>query len=164
MIGLGAVEKYRKNYKQALVYQRQAFETASASENMIDAARALIAQAEVMAILGDKGMAVEYYKKAKPLAAQIGANKELKDIYSGLSDVYSSGSRYDSAFKYLELRGYIKDTLFNIAADKRLTVLRLDFELEKKESQITQLTTVNDLNAKIIARQKTIRLPYIRQV
>ena len=156
LIGLGAVEKYRKNYKEALAYQRQAFETSSANDNLIDAARALIAQAEVMAIVGDKGMAVENYKRAMPLAAQIGANKELKDIYTGLANVYSSAARYDSAFKYLELKGNIKDTLFNIEADKRLTVLRLDYELEKKENQITQLITVNDLNAKIIERQKII--------
>jgi class 3 adenylate cyclase len=157
LLGLGAVEKYRKQYQKGLDFYERAYETAQINDNLIDAARSLIKQAEIMSILGDPGQAVEDYKAAMPIATQIGANKELKDIFEGLASVYSTASRYDSAFKYLELLGNIKDTLFNIAADKRLTVLRLDFELEKKESEIAQLTTEKELKDTIIQRAAIIR-------
>ncbi len=154
---LGDIEKARKNYDKALAYQQEAYKKAVENDNSLYAAQALIAKATLEFIMGKKDMAVEDYKKVIPLATEMGDNLELQNSYEGLAEVYSSVLRFDSAYKYLQLLGNVKDTLFNEAADKRLSVLRLDFELEKKESQITQLTTVNDLNEKVIQRQKIIR-------
>lgn len=157
LMGLSRVESQRKNYTKSLAYLQEAYKKAAKNDFLLYAAQALTSQADLLAIMGDNELALENYKKAIPLANAMGANKELRYIYTGLNKIYAASARYDSAFKYLNLLVDIKDTLFNEATDKRLAVLRLDFELEKKEGEIIQLTTVNELSAKVIQRQKIIR-------
>lgn len=157
LLGLAQVELSAKDYNKALGYQKEAYKAAVEYENTFYACKALVAQADIMIFLNKNNEAINNYKQAMPIAVEIGANLELRDIYQGLAEAYSQNKRFDSAYKYQALLTTIKDTLFNEDADKRLSVLRLDFELEKKENQITQLTTVNELNDKIIQRQKIIR-------
>lgn len=146
-----------KNFKKSLYFHDLAYKSALTTGNMLYATQALSSTAETYIKFGNNNVAIEYYKKALPSATEIGANLELKNIYGGLAEIFSGSLKFDSAYKYLELYSNIKDTLFNEDADRRLSVLRLDYELEKKETQISQLKTVNNLNTEVITRQNIIR-------
>ena len=79
-------------------------------------------------------------RKPKYRLLEIGAKLELKDLYQQMSIAYAKSADYGNAFKYQSLFSNIKDTLYNIETDKKLGRLQFDFDLQKKEGQISLLT------------------------
>ena len=154
-LGYGNVFALRKEYDKAIQFQNQAYLSALKTEQQIDMVRATVDMAESYTKMGDEKMSISKYKETLPMALEISAVKELRDIYYGLAQNYRMQSRYDSAFKYQVLFGDTKDTLFKIA-EKGLTALRLKFELEQKESKIEQLNIKQELDAELLQRAKTI--------
>ena len=85
---------------------------------------------------------------------EIRANNELKDLYQQMAMAYERSSDYKNAFKYQFLFSDIKDTLYNIEADKKLGSLQFDFDLQKKQGEINLLTKDKALNESQLKRQK----------
>jgi class 3 adenylate cyclase len=55
----------------------------------------------------------------------------------------------------------IKDTLYNLASDKKLASLQFDFDIQKKQGQIDLLTKDQELKEKEISRQKLVRNGFV---
>jgi adenylate cyclase len=157
LISIGKVYVYRKDLNRAIEYFQKAYDIARATQVSIDIARSLVAMASAYNDLGRYQEALKSLKTALPAAAHVKANKELKDIYQGLAQTYSSRNNFDSAYKYLDLYTNIKDTLFNEATDKKLSSLMFNFELEKKENEIESLTKEKELTDINLQRQALIR-------
>ena len=83
-----------------------------------------------------------------------GLTLNLKDIYEGLSKSYANSGDYRNAFKYQSLFSNFKDTMYNIANDKKLGSLQFDFDLQKKEGQISLLTKDKALQDAELRSQK----------
>jgi len=101
--------------------------------------------------------AVQYYNQAKALADSMPPNDDLKDLYKAMAIAYEQSSDFRNAFKYQTLYSSIKDSIYNIATDKKLASLQFDFDLQKKEGQIALLTKDNALNELQIKKQKFAR-------
>ena len=98
--------------------------------------------------------AIDYYKRAEALALEIRANNELKDLYQQMSTAYAKSADYSNAYNYQTRFSEIKDTLYNIDADKKLGSLQFDFDLQKKQGEINLLTKDKALNESQLKRQK----------
>ncbi len=157
LIYLSKVYAAKDEFRRAEEFQNQAFELSEANQDMLSAVHALIAMAETQELLENWNSAVFRYKKAVPLAQNIpDAKKDLSEIYNGLSKNFSKTSKYDSAYKYQTLYINLKDTLGK--SDKRLDILQRDFELERREIEISQLNVEKELQQDIIARQRIIQI------
>ena len=106
-------------------------------------------------------MAVDYYHQAQYLAKELRANNELKDIYEGLANCYSETRDYGNTVKYQKLLIGIKDTLYNVATDKKLSTLAFNFEIEKKQGKIDLLTKDQKIQEQELKRQKLVRNGFI---
>jgi class 3 adenylate cyclase/Tfp pilus assembly protein PilF len=106
---------------------------------------------------GDYKNAIVDFKKAEAPALELNANSDLKDIYEGLSVSYAKSSDYRNAFRYQSLFSNFKDTMYNIANDKKLGTLQFDFDLQKKEGEISLLTKDKALREADLRRQKLAR-------
>ena len=136
-----------KNHSQAL----------SLSENFkdkISIVKSLIGLGNVYEKKEDYKTAIVNYKKAETSALEIGASLELKQIYEKMSAAYAKSADYGNAFKYQSLYSNIKDTIYNIENDKKLSSLQFDFDLQKKQNEISLLTKDKDLQAISIKKQK----------
>lgn len=157
MISIGKVYSRWKDYEKAIAFYIHAYEIADKNEQAHDMIRALVAAAKAYQEIGNLSLALERYEEALPIAQSVKANKELLDIYQGLAYAFSYRKQYDSAFKYQELLTNVRDTLYNIETDKKLSSMMFNFELEKRENMIDLLTTEKELKEQNLQKQKQIR-------
>lgn len=154
---IGKVYAKRRDYSQAIKYQKDAYELAGKSSAKLEMSQSLLGLADTYNQQGDYQSAITTYLKAKDIAREIGANYELKFAYEGLAGLYQKLSDYANAYKYQSLFTAIKDTLYNAEMDKRLQALTLSFDLEKKQGEVDLLTKDKALQELDLQRQKTIR-------
>jgi hypothetical protein len=102
----------------------------------------------------DFATALNYYDRARLIAEELKAVPDLKDIYSGMAISYANTKDFKNAFKYQELFGSIKDTLYTIDREKKIGNLQFEFDLEKKQNEINLLTKDKDLQIAKTQRQK----------
>jgi len=154
---IGKVYAKRGDYVKAINYQKQAFEISKKLNAKLDMTQSLLGLAGTYKKSGDKKSALEAYQQALLLAKEIGSNYELKNTYEGLALSYADMSDYSNAFKYQVLYTTIKDTLYNIETDKKLSGLLFNFEINKKQGEIELLTKDKELQDLNLRRQKTIK-------
>jgi len=99
---------------------------------------------------------LDYYKKAEAVALNQKSNVGLKEVYEQLATTYAAIGNYSKAFEYQHELGKIKDTLFNETVQKKLNSLQFEFDLQKKEGEISLLTKDKALQVGEIKRQRLV--------
>ncbi len=153
-IDIGKVYTKMGDYDNAIKNELIALDIANKLNGQLDIARSLLGLANTYNQKGETRIAIDYFLKGIDIATEIKANAELRDMYKGISAAYSRNGDFDNAFKYQSLLIAVKDTLYNIETDKKLGSLDLDFQIYKKEGQISQQNQA-------IQRQKMIRNSFI---
>lgn len=147
----------RKDYTTAMAYHQQALDLAEKLSARLEISQSYQGIANVYTQTNKIPQALEAYKNAERIAKEINANYELEKIYRGLSGIYGQMHDYANGYKYQRLLTSIKDTLYNAEKDKKVASLQFNFEIQKKQSEIDQLTrnkTMNDLELKT---QRTVK-------
>ncbi|MEO6683548.1 MAG: adenylate/guanylate cyclase domain-containing protein, partial [Ginsengibacter sp.] len=156
-ISLGKLYLREGKYNIALSNLRKALTISENLKDDISIVQTLMVYGNLYVNQGDYKTAIDYYKKAEKTAVTMSPNDDTKDLYKAMADTYDSVSDYRNAFKYQTLFSAIKDSIYNIAADKKLANLQFDFDLQKKEGEITLLTKDKALNELQIKKQTFAR-------
>ncbi len=136
--GIGKVYLKEGKFSEALQSHNKALELAQKFDDNLQIIRSLRGIADVYVKQKDIPLAITYYSKAKVIAEGLDDVKiELKDLYQDMATAYSKKKDFSSAFLYQSLYSDIKDTLYNIESKKKLNQLQFDFELGKKEVEIS---------------------------
>lgn len=151
---IGKLYTSENKFDLALKNHSEALALSENFQDKISIVKSLIGLGNVYEKKGDYKNAIAYYKKAEAPAQEIGASIELKQLYEKMSASYAKTADYGNAFKYQSLYSNIKDTIYNTESDKKLSSLQFDFDLQKKQNEITLLTKDKDLQAISIKRQK----------
>jgi class 3 adenylate cyclase/Tfp pilus assembly protein PilF len=147
--------RFRKEYDQAIRYNQQALDISGALQVTVDMAQALLGLGDDYMLKKDIPRALSYYKRGEEISLQISkANYTLKDAYAGQAKAYAALRDYGNAFKYQSLLNDIKDSLYNIDTDKKLSGLQFNFDIQKKETEINLLTKDKDIRELDLKRQK----------
>jgi class 3 adenylate cyclase/uncharacterized protein HemY len=154
---IGTLYNDEKNVDLALKNHNQALAISQKLNDKLSLVNSLIGLGKAYVTKGDYKDAIAFFKQAEKPALELGANTQLKEIYEKMSWSFSNAADYKNAFKYQTLFSNIKDTLYNIANDKKLGSLQFDFDLQKKQGEINLLTKVKALNELQIERQKFAR-------
>ncbi|GAB1857210.1 ATP-binding protein [Flavobacteriaceae bacterium MHTCC 0001] len=93
----------------------------------------------VEAIKGYKNLLIDY--------TDIITKFQRSRIYWLLSGVLWSNDEFEEAFDIQEKYIYLNDSIFDIEKEKEFQALRTQYEVEKKDNQITLLETENELAA-----------------
>ncbi|MDX5325959.1 MAG: tetratricopeptide repeat protein [Bacteroidota bacterium] len=157
MNNIGKVYAERGEFDKAIYYQNRAYTLAKRMDAKMEMAQSLVALGNTYGMSGQYQKAIDVYMEAEPLVIELKADKELKDIYDGLSHSYAELGNYGQAYQFHTLYANIKDTLYNIETDKKLSSLQFTFDLEKKESQIQLLTKDKELQKAEIQRQRVTK-------
>ncbi len=149
---LGKAYQQKGDYPTALKYHQQAYDFSKKLDAPLDVAQSLLGLGDTYMLQGDATQAIRYYKEAEPIALSISpANTELKIAYAGLALAYNKQEDFSNAYKYQTLYSGIKDSLYNIDTDKKLTGLQFVFDIQKKQAQVDLLTkdkALQDLDLK----------------
>lgn len=152
--GIGKLYLRKGNYGMALQNHNKAIAISAKLDDKMHRMRALKGIANTYVAQNDFKTALGYYNKAKELGEEVKANVELKEIYQEMSTAYSKVSDFPNAYVYKSKYADIKDTLYNFETAKKLGRLQFDFDLAKKEGEITLLTKDKTLRELEIRRQK----------
>lgn len=158
---IGKVYTEKKEYEKAIQYHQQALDISTRIDSKLDMAFSLIGLANNYQYLKKLTLARNYFFNAKKLAIELHANEELKKVYEGLVKNYQLSNDFKNAFNYQQLLLSIKDSIYNFDNDKKMQGLQFAFDINKKESQISLLTTDQKIKEQIIKRQKLIRNGFI---
>lgn len=161
LTSLGKVYTRKGEFSKALSFHKKAYDIARENDSKLYMAKSLLGLSETFKEQGDLKQALDAYKKTETLCTEIGANLELKLVYEGMAYVYSKMGDFNNAYKYQSLLIGLTTKLYNIDTDKKLGSLLFNFEIEKKEGQISLLTKDQELQAKEISRQKLMRNGFI---
>ena len=133
---IGKVYAKRGDFEEALLIQQEAYDIADGNNSKYYMAQSLIGMANTYDTLGLIQEAIVKLKKAEPLAIQIGSKESLKEAYDSLAQYSARLIDYKSAFQYQKLLTDINDTLFKNSNEKRLNLMLMSSNLEKKESEL----------------------------
>lgn len=137
---IGKVYQSRKDYQTAIKYHQQAFDISQKLNAKVDMGQSLLNLGDTYMSEGQASKAIDYYERSEAILKEISnANYDLEKAYKGLAYAYSSTSDFRNAFKYETLFTGVKDSLYNLDISKKLSSLQLNFDIQKKQSQIDLL-------------------------
>ncbi|HSN61471.1 MAG TPA: tetratricopeptide repeat protein [Ferruginibacter sp.] len=155
---IGKVYENRKEYHTAIQYHYQALSIAKNLDGTLDIAQSLLGLGDTYFKEGETEKANSYYKQAEAIALNISnANDELKFAYTGLAMSYAQQSDFNNAYKYQVLLTGIKDSLYNIDTDQKLSGLQFNFDIQKKQAQVDLLTKDKVVQELQLKRQKVTK-------
>lgn len=152
-------EAYAKKgeYALAIRFQQKAIDLAKKLNAKLYVSKSLLGLADTYFQQGNIKSAFDAYKEAEVLAKEVHASYELKDAYEGLALTSAKMGDYANAFTYQGLFANFKDTLYNIEADKKLSSLQFDFDIEKKQGEINLLTKDKKLSEMQLTKEKVLK-------
>ncbi|MCX6244852.1 MAG: tetratricopeptide repeat protein [Bacteroidetes bacterium] len=109
---------------------------------------------------GNKTAAIKkaaiYADSAATIQKELGDLYLLQDTYISISNAWEQIGDYKGALKYYKNYTAIKDSLFSLEKDKKLTQLSMKFEFDKKQATDSlQHAVENNLNQLRLQKQKT---------
>jgi class 3 adenylate cyclase len=151
---IGKAYLKRKDFKSAFYYLQMAFDEAEKTNNKIYMEGALLGIADVYSQQGELKQAMSYYKRAEKMSTEMSDNEELRKTYAGLAFVYSRLKDYANAYQYQLKLSDIQEKIYNEETDNKLANLRFDFDLQKKQNEISLLSRDKALQELELNRQK----------
>lgn len=95
--------------------------------------------------------AIRYGKEGLILAKKINAPDLVEKTFQNLASAYANLKKYDTALFYFQKHSLLKDSLFNIENTKQLSDIRINYEIEKKEYELTERNKKQRYNAILIS-------------
>jgi class 3 adenylate cyclase/Tfp pilus assembly protein PilF len=154
---MGKLYKRQGRFELAIETHNKALSIAEKENSKISILQSRMGLGDVYVAKGDYRTALQYYKEAEAPAVELQANHELKDLYQEMAKTYSKISDFNNAYKYQSLYSSTKDTLYNIDTDKKLGSLQFEFDLQKKEGEITLLEKDNAITDQKLQRQRLFK-------
>ena len=137
---IGKVYQSRKDYQTAIKYHQEAFDISQKLNAKVDMGQSLLNLGDTYMSEGDASKAIDYYKRSEAILKEISnANYDLEKAYKGLAYAYSSKNDFMNAFTYDTLSTRVKDPLYNLDTSTKLSSLQLNFDPQKKQSQLDLL-------------------------
>lgn len=116
-------------------------------------------------VLGDFYLEVHEWKnllgvsmRSMKLLEELPILEQKKFATFNLSEAYKNLGDTKMAFKYYRLHVTLKDSIFNVEKSNQIEKLEAQFEFEKKENEISQLTEANLLNEIQIAEDRNVKI------
>jgi tetratricopeptide (TPR) repeat protein len=136
LINIASAYNSLKRYDEALDFALQAVELKKkfGSENLLpDAYNTL---GEVYAGLNQNQMALDFLKESMNIATKYENANAVKESLYNTYQIYERINQYDSAYHYLKRHTEVKDSLYGIEVQEKISNLKLKYETDKKNDEI----------------------------
>ena len=132
---IGNVNRSIGNYNKALGYYNQSLKITRVlgDKNLI--AVTLKNIGITYKELGDYTLAIQYLKESKNLANEIQLVRVIEESLNHLSHCYYAINNYRKAFDFFEEYTELKDSLFDIKENEKLSILQLNHQMREREQE-----------------------------
>ena len=131
LIGAGEFNKAGKAYQEVLQLNADVGEPEM--EALATAGLGVVALST-----GNPAAALEHLQKAEKIARESGFVEVLKDVYGYLEDLYAAKGDFPTAWKYREKSKTYADSVASQKITNRVTELQVQYDTQKKETEIAQ--------------------------
>ena len=148
---LGVIYKNIGKYKTAEVYLKHSMQLNKQIGDKLYLSDNYISLGQIYAETGKYYQAVELLKKGLEISKESGLKTSVEEAYRTLYKIYKKQKRYKQALFNLEMAKMYHDSVMNIALNKDIARLQMQFETERKENQIVlleQQAKIRELNLK----------------
>jgi tetratricopeptide (TPR) repeat protein len=143
------------NVKAAIDYYQQARQLFLKSGNENGLAATLLNMGKATYDQKNYAESRNYYLQSLKIAQQINSTEWIRDAYHGLYLLAKQAGRSSEALNLFEHYKSLDDSLRGLENLNKIDQLRVEFETEKKEREISLLTKDNELKTLKLNRQKT---------
>jgi len=154
---IGILHATRGEYPSAIKFHEDAYAISKQNKDKKQMAQSLIGLGNAYKLSNDFQSSLKPFLEAEEIGKEIGINKELQEVYQGLSIVYSELQDYTNAFRYQTLLTEINYELYNAENDKKIEKMQFTYEIDKQKVQINLLTAETALQEAEVKRQKMFR-------
>ena len=159
--GLGKLNLVQKKYSEALNYHNKALQLSEELGSQPNIEKSLDGIANVYVEQKDYRTALDYFKKATAIGEELKLAYDLEALYSEMAETYFKLSDYKNAFKYQQLYSDIKDTLYTTDIRNKLGSLQFDFDMKKKDGEITLLEKDKALTDQRLQKQRLAKNAFL---
>ncbi len=153
---LGLTYKDLNKYEEALNSLKAGLMINEALGSKASQAALEINIGELYQKMGKNPEALSHFEKALKVAKEIGHKKWQMEAYAGLSNVYEKlndpAKAHASYYQFAELR----DSMANESYNKDIANMRVLYDTEKKESEITSLKQGEEIKSLQLLEQQTV--------
>lgn len=154
-VSMSLLMNRQKKFREALEYEKKAIDIYETVDRNVQSNR-FIAAAFYCNMLNDSLGAVNYFKKSESLAKELNDRIVIRNVYQYMSDFYRSKKNMQLAYDYYKKYYLYRDSLNNVEINKKISELQTQYETEKKDYEINQLTADQKIRELEIERQKAI--------
>ncbi len=100
--------------------------------------------------------AIKFFNEAEYLASDLDFPYELRDIYRELANAYVKKADFKNAYAYQNKYLAQNDSLFNLETDDKIRGLQFDFDLNKKQDEISLLEKEGQIQELKVQKQRNV--------
>lgn len=134
---MGFYYRELKKVDSSIFYYEKAKEISLTIGDQITYANVLFALGEIQAEKKNSKQAIAYYLEAKEVLEKTKSFNSLKSVYLALSNVYFDIGDYKNSVLMHRSFSFLKDSLFSIENSKIFSDLKTQFEVDKKETELS---------------------------
>ncbi len=149
LINIAHANIQKGNYNDAITSIEEAKAICITSKDTYFLAKCLITEVTIYKELGNTQKAIKLAKEALQIATKIDVLGIAENANLALSKLYESIKEYDDALVYYKSYNTLKDSSLAIDKTKAIQNLKIQYETEKKEQQITTLEEEKKSSQKI---------------
>jgi tetratricopeptide (TPR) repeat protein/serine phosphatase RsbU (regulator of sigma subunit) len=162
LANIGNIYIEKNEYYKALDNLHKALKVFIKNNQIIDEIIVYSELSDLYLKMKKRDLALDYILKAYELTPSIPENKRSQlMVLSQLQEVYAATGKTDKAYKYLKEYQTLNDSLIYSDSQRRVDILKIQFEFEQKEKDIKLLTTENEFNAAELKRQRAFQVLYL---
>jgi two-component sensor histidine kinase len=139
---LGMVLHAQKEYDKAEQYLKEAITILEPLGDAYSTSVYLAELGQIYAKASKNKLAESKLLEAYGMAYKAGLKEQIRDFSRNLTDFYKTQNQYDKALNYLEINLIYQDSLVNKASIQKIEQLKANYEIGKRESEISLLNTI----------------------
>ncbi|MES2838168.1 MAG: tetratricopeptide repeat protein [Bacteroidota bacterium] len=153
---LGQIFFEEKDYEKALKYNLESVAIKEELGQKEGLTNSYLSLGTLYENMGKDNLALYYFQKSYDLSKSIKHVEGIVDVSKVLSNYYEKRNNPTLSLRYHKEYSSLKDTLFNMKSEEKITEMSTKYESEKKENQILLLEKDKKVNQIEAKKQKIV--------
>ena len=147
----------QKKYREALIDAKKAYQLGKEKNSKSNLQMSLTVLGKIYNQTNQTHLAIPALQESIQLGKKIGFNNELKMAYEELVFALRNNNNYREALIAQDSLVKVNQEIFNIEKENKVSNLQLEFDLEKRETEIALLNADNEIKNQQLAKANAQR-------
>ena len=146
------LKRKQEKFQEALVEAKRAYRIGEEKNSKSNLQKSLTVLGKIYNQTNQINLAIPALQKSIKLGRTIGINPDLKEAYESLILAQRKNGDFQEALILQDSLLLVNQQIFDLEKDQKLSNLQLEFDLEKRETEIALLNADNEIKNQQIAK------------